>query len=65
MKLSELIKDVEYDVLYGTLDKEIESIAYHSEKIEKSTFFTCQSEILLLKYSCTLEMAPLVKWLTR
>ena len=39
MKLSELIKDVEYDVLYGTLDKEIESIAYHSEKIEKKAVF--------------------------
>ena len=37
----------------------------NTKKVQENTIYTCQMLILLIEYSCTFEMAPLVKWLTR
>jgi len=41
MKLSELLKDMEMTVLQGTVDTEIEKIAYDSRKVEQGDLFVC------------------------
>lgn len=39
MKLRELLKDVEYKLIQGNLDIEVNDIAYDSRKVEKDTVF--------------------------
>lgn len=41
MKLSELLKDVEYKVLRGSIDTEVKDIVYDSRKAAKGTAFVC------------------------
>ena len=41
MKLSELIKDIEYVIEKGTLDKDISEVVYDSRKICKDCLFIC------------------------
>ena len=39
MKLRELLKDVDYKLIQGNLDIEVNDIAYDSRKVEKDTVF--------------------------
>ena len=39
MKLKELLKDVEYELIKGNLDLDIEDIAYDSRKCNEKTPF--------------------------
>ncbi|HZJ85121.1 MAG TPA: UDP-N-acetylmuramoyl-L-alanyl-D-glutamate--2,6-diaminopimelate ligase [Syntrophomonadaceae bacterium] len=41
MKLSHLLKDINFDLLHGDLDLEIEGIAYDSRKVESNFLFIC------------------------
>ncbi len=41
MKLLDLLKGVNYELLEGTLDKEVNSIQYDSRKVNKSDLFVC------------------------
>jgi UDP-N-acetylmuramoyl-L-alanyl-D-glutamate--2,6-diaminopimelate ligase len=43
MKLQELIQDMTYECLQGTLDMEISSLIYDSRKIEEGSVFVCIS----------------------
>ncbi len=40
-KLSDLLMGLEYEVLTGSVDKEVSSVAYDSRKVEEGTFFLC------------------------
>lgn len=43
MKLAELLKDIEYDCLQGSTDREISKLIYDSRKAEKDAVFVCIS----------------------
>lgn len=43
MKLQELIQDMEYECLQGSLDKEISTLIYDSRKAEQDAMFVCIS----------------------
>lgn len=42
MKLIELLKGYEYELLQGNLEQEIDKIAYDSRKVKENTLFVCQ-----------------------
>ena len=41
MILSTLLKNIEYKMLYGEEEKEINAIAYDSRKVQKNDLFVC------------------------
>jgi len=41
MKLPEVLKDTEYTLLYGDLDKEVTSVEYDSRKVTEGALFVC------------------------
>lgn len=43
MKLSELIRDMDYTCVQGSIDREISTLVYDSRKIEKDSVFVCIS----------------------
>ncbi len=43
MKLSQLIQDMQYEVLTGSIDTEVTTLVYDSRKVEKGSVFVCIS----------------------
>ena len=43
MQLCKLLKNLEYALLFGSLDKEISTLVYDSRKVEKDSVFVCIS----------------------
>ena len=43
MKLSQLIQDMQYEVLTGSIDTDVTTLVYDSRKVEKGSVFVCIS----------------------
>ena len=43
MKLSELLKGVEYEILQGDIDIDIDDVAYDSRNVKENALFVCVS----------------------